>query len=1058
VASPSIRLLLVDDKPEELERICRGLESLDAHLEITTCSSSDKALNLIKDGNFNCVLADYQMPVSNGIDFVERIRTAGMEIPVVLLTNCRDEAFAAEAFRAGVDDYYPKDPERGEFPKLLNGIRRAIGVCKRRQELEEKIRQTEAHYRSLVETLEEGICIIDPDENFVLANPAAERIFGASKDSLIGKNLKDFSSPAQYKEFRRHTRLRARGETGHYEAEIIQPSGNKRTLLITATPILNGKGRLESIFAVFRDITNRKATEEALKTLEERYRLIMELTSDYSYSLDVLPGETLRQNWVVGAFKQITGYADDELAGPNGWKRLVHPDDMDIVRRRVNTLLSGRHDSSEFRIVNKNGDIRWLLDSGQPVFDEDGKQVVSIVGAACDITERKRAENGLLRARDEMEARVEERTAELKKVVVALEQEVNERKRVELKLRESEERFRSIFDNATIGLYRTTPDGKILMANPTILRMLGYDSFEELSKRNLEEEGFEPGYSRELFKEKVEKESKVVGLESEWTRYDGSKLYIRESSKAIKDEKGKVLYYEGTVEDITEQKRAEKLTEIQRDLGAALGMARDVEHTFEMVINAALRIEGIEAAGVYLAADKPSEPTLLKEKPSLDLEVIFNENQCLLDVFETGITIYTRQRASTYPENNALGAIAVIPVKVEGKVVAAIKVVSAKESDIPETALGALESIASKIGGVMARLEAERALRESEEKYRSIVETAAEGVCVVDSGGLTQFVNPRLSEMLGYSPEEMIGRHVFEFMEEESRLEVERLIERPNKYTKIQMDIKLLRKDGSELWAIISANPFVDAEGEFGGGLGMLTDITERKQAETELKAYQKRLRSLASELTIIAERERRKIAVSLHDRIGHALDLAKFKVFSLFEESSDESRSRVLEEVIGTLNSALKETRSLTIEICPPSLHEFGLVAAAESLVKQFNEQYGLKVEFDSSADQFPLSDTVSIMLYRSLRELLVNVVKHADARKCRATIDSKDAEITVTVSDDGLGFDPRQGRYFKGDTKGFGLFSINEHIESLGGSMVIDSEPKKGTKVTMVVPVGSE
>jgi PAS domain S-box-containing protein len=133
-----------------------------------------------------------------------------------------------------------------------------------------------------------------------------------------------------------------------------------------------------------------------------------------------------------------------------------------------------------------------------------------------------------------------------------------EQRRAQETLRESEERFRSLFENSTIGLYRTTPDGHILLANPTLVRMLGYSSLNELALRNLEEEGFDPGYPRTQFRERVEREGEVKGLETAWTRRDGSVIFVRESAKAIRGDDGTVLYYEGTVEDITQRKRAEE--------------------------------------------------------------------------------------------------------------------------------------------------------------------------------------------------------------------------------------------------------------------------------------------------------------------------------------------------------------------------------------------------------------------------------------------------------------------------------------------------------------------
>ncbi len=132
-------------------------------------------------------------------------------------------------------------------------------------------------------------------------------------------------------------------------------------------------------------------------------------------------------------------------------------------------------------------------------------------------------------------------------------------KRVEMEeaLQESEERFRTLFENTTIGFYRTTPDGQILMANPALVRMLGFDSFEELSRRNLEESDYEAKYSRKEFKERIERDGRVIGLEAEWITKQGDSIYVRESARTVKDERGNILYYEGTVEDITDRRRAE---------------------------------------------------------------------------------------------------------------------------------------------------------------------------------------------------------------------------------------------------------------------------------------------------------------------------------------------------------------------------------------------------------------------------------------------------------------------------------------------------------------------
>jgi len=152
----------------------------------------------------------------------------------------------------------------------------------------------------------------------------------------------------------------------------------------------------------------------------------------------------------------------------------------------------------------------------------------------------------------------EKRAAELILANKDLAFQITEHNRAEKALKESEERFRTIFENSTIGIYRTTPEGQILLANPTLIKILGYSSFEELAKRNLTEVGFEPSYERTYFVDVMKKKGEVKAMESAWKKMDGTTLFISESARAINDEKGKTMYYDGIVEDVTLRNKAEK--------------------------------------------------------------------------------------------------------------------------------------------------------------------------------------------------------------------------------------------------------------------------------------------------------------------------------------------------------------------------------------------------------------------------------------------------------------------------------------------------------------------
>ena len=143
-----------------------------------------------------------------------------------------------------------------------------------------------------------------------------------------------------------------------------------------------------------------------------------------------------------------------------------------------------------------------------------------------------------------------------------------------LRLREqSAEHYRDVFENALIGIYRSTPEGRLLLANPALIQMLGYSSFQELTDVSLEECDIVPGEARSAFKRRIEVEGQIVGVESCWNRRDGSSLFVRETARAIRDDSGKIIYYEGTVEDVTERKRIEQ----ERDRFLASEQAARVE-------------------------------------------------------------------------------------------------------------------------------------------------------------------------------------------------------------------------------------------------------------------------------------------------------------------------------------------------------------------------------------------------------------------------------------------------------------------------------------------------
>jgi PAS domain S-box-containing protein len=236
----------------------------------------------------------------------------------------------------------------------------------------------------------------------------------------------------------------------------------------------------------------------------------------------------------------------------------------------------------------------------------------------------------------------------------------------------------------------------------------------------------------------------------------------------------------------------------------------------------------------------------------------------------------------------------------------------------------------------------------------------------------------------------------------------------------------------------------------------LLLEVEERKKYEQELLGYQQRLRHLSSELLQTEERERRRIATEVHDRIGQALAVNKIQLGALQAEVDSQDLKTKIEDIRGLLSQTIRDTRTLTFELSPPVLYELGLQAAFEWLAEIVRKQSGLAVEVAGDGSDQKLDAEKRVVLFRTCRELLFNVMKHAGAKCARVSLRGDGAMIMVKISDDGIGFEPDllQAGYDPFE-RGFGLFSVREQLQHQGGTFEIDSGPDRGSEVTIVMPL---
>jgi signal transduction histidine kinase len=203
-------------------------------------------------------------------------------------------------------------------------------------------------------------------------------------------------------------------------------------------------------------------------------------------------------------------------------------------------------------------------------------------------------------------------------------------------------------------------------------------------------------------------------------------------------------------------------------------------------------------------------------------------------------------------------------------------------------------------------------------------------------------------------------------------------------------------------------------------------------------------------------ERERRRLATELHDRISQALVISKIKLDALRKSGRSRKLDKALEDVCNSIGQTIQDTRTLTFDLGSPVLHELGFEAAvSEWLTDRIQKKHGITVEFEDDGEPKPLDDDARILLFRDVRELLTNVAKHASAHKVKVSIRKVGSEMHIRVEDDGWGFDTKKAAATAVRNGGFGLFSIRERLGQLGGHLEIESEPGCGTKATLIAPL---
>ncbi len=511
-------------------------------------------------------------------------------------------------------------------------------------------------------------------------------------------------------------------------------------------------------------------------------------------------------------------------------------------------------------------------------------------------------------------------------------------------------------------------------------------------------------------------------------RTDGAVLHIQSFQTMLAGPDGKAARLVAIHQDITERKHTEQiLAENQQRL-------RDSESRYRnLFVNNPLMYFTLDAAGIVRSVNPQGANQLGYAVDEL-------VGQSVSAVFPPDLHPQVRaQLAQCLADTDRVHTWEITKVRKDGATL------WVRESAIAVPGADGAPLLLIMCENVTARRQTELALRESEQRLRTLVDAIPDQVQLKDAQGRFVMINRAVQEHIGLPEAQILGKTIFELRP----VHMATLLDAEDKQAlAASSPVRVERRSYAHgRWREIILSPIRDSGGTVAGLVSISRDITERKQAEIEaLRDSNDKLRRLSARQEALLEAERTRIAQNLHDGVGQSLNLVRLKIES---SAAAGALGVTLREVVHIIEQSAVAIRTLEFELSPPVLRELGFTPALEWLAEDMRIAYGLQVDLSDDGEPKPLCELSRAVAFRAVRELLLNVSRHAGV--ARAHVDSQRAGGTmiITVSDQGAGFDD------KAAATGLGLVSVRERIGYLGGSAVIQSTPGEGTAVTLSIPL---
>ncbi|MCX9010787.1 MAG: PAS domain S-box protein [Candidatus Methanoperedens sp.] len=897
--------------------------------------------------------------------------------------------------------------------------------------IEGELYGSEKLYRVLYEEDPSMYFAVDAEEIVISINNFGAKQLGYKVEELIGQSIFRVIYEEDKKILKQQIKmcLQNPGSIASQELRKVRKDGSILWVKEVVRSVQAADGMIITLI-VCEDITRLKQAEQELRESEARYRSLVENVRDIIFTIS----RDLTVTSLNPAFETITGWQREQWLGKN-LKPLVHPDDLPLAMEIYRRVLDGEESPGfELRIRSRSGDY-IITESIITLQIQDGR-IISTLGIARDITKRRRAEEELQMAHDELEIRVRERTAELARANEALQVEIAGRRKVEEQIKRSEEKYKNIVELTTDIIYTSDRAGNQVFMNSAGYRLLETAPEEVLGKswlRWIHPDDRETTLKK--FMEMIEQDVDIFGFENRYVSKGGRVINALHNIRVLRSEEGKVIGTQGIARDITGHKKAEEQLRFQTTVLSQVNdavIAFDNKHSIIYWNDGAQRLYGWKSGEVLgRQVEEVTRHRWLKPE---------DEREAYSSLESTGSW--------------------------RGEFIQTRK--SGEEIDV-EASIRVLRDERGETLGFIAVMRDITERRRIEMRLRLLsaaVEEAPNGIQIVDLDGRIIFSNKAVKTIYGFSPEEFRGKHVNE-MNADPELASRVIIPAIKETGRWIGEIMVRHKDGRIFPILLNACMIKDSRGEPIAMVGIITDITERKRAEEERERWAAELARSNAELEQFAYTASHDLQEPLRMVSGFTQLLAK-RYKGRLGRDADEFISfivdgiarmqRVIEDLlaysrVGTRGKPFEPTD------CEDILNQ------AMTNLKVAIEENKAKVTHDTLPTVMA-DPTQMVQLFQNLISNAIKFRKKEEPPRIHITAQRRGNEWVFPVRDNGIGISPEFKSYLfqifqrehaasEYPGTGIGLAICKKIVERHGGRIWAESVQGEGSTFYFTMPV---